>query len=197
MELTILNQIIILEIEDLDIIFNLTDNFDNQIYASYIEDNVLEYYFGSPINDTNFNITKNHSLLNNNDNEIYYLTPTTSMTYTANGILLEIYGTSILINTTNDIDQDILKNYDYIISSSTSFISNTKNLIINTTTSVNDYNNLAHIYQDNPNIYIYDITNSNNISLIINKYGSEFSTIVTEISSLETWDYEYNIITLI
>lgn len=184
---TVLNNLVLLEISEMDIVINLGQAALDTYVNNYINDGIIEYYYGN-------NLASHYTFVNildENDDVTYHLTPTTKMIYTTDGILIESFGTCVLINTTNQIDSDIQNNYDYIISNTAINLASTNNFIINKNTLVSDYDVLSNIYMSDSSTAIYDTTIDEVISLNIDKYGSSFTTTVTEISSTSSWDYLY------
>lgn len=182
---TIKKELIYININSIDIIINLSNSdYDKSI----LKNNSLEYYIAkeNDINDEDIFIS-----LNSIDNITYHITPTTTIYYTPNGILFSHYLTDILINTTNDINDSINKEYEYVITTNSSSIPYTKNIIFNTTSLVGDYNNFSKIYQSTPATSIYDTSIDETITLTIDDDVTTTSSTITEISYLSTWDYDF------
>ena len=150
-----------------------------------IKDNDIEYFIS--YNDIESLKAKKFIQLDDVDTQTYHLSPTATLIYTPNGILFNNYHTQILIDTTGEIDEAILSSYDYIITNSSHYLAQSKNVIIHKTTTMNDYDNINTIYMTNPNTSIYDLSYQNEILWQIDKYSSHFTIDVTEISSLDIW----------
>ncbi len=126
--------------------------------------------------------------LNITKEETYHITPTCHLTYQNKNIIFEHFGTKILIPTTK-VNSDT--DYDFIISSDANNIVKAQNIIINNTTTGKDYLAFSNIYQNNSSLYIYDLTYQDEIMLEINQYDYQFLTNACEVSSVDTWDYDY------
>ena len=181
--------LIYIKLDNIDVLIILSDD-DLDNFNQLIKDNDIEYLI-SYHNIESLKVKK-FIKLDEVNTQTYHLSPTATLIYTPNGILLNNYNTQILIDTTGDISDEIkISSYDYIITNSSNYLAKTKNLIINRIATMNDYHNINQIYMKDSSISIYDLSYQNEILWQIDKYSSNFTTSVTEISSLDTWNYEY------
>lgn len=186
--ISVLDSLIYISVDTIDIIINQSDSTDINDIINLLNNQSLEYYIAYD----DISISNDVFLDLDDLNEYtYYITPTTSLTYTPNGILFSNYTTDILINTTNEIEESITKEYDYIITKYSSNLPKADNIIFNFTSTVEDYSNFDNLYQASPSTAIFDTTINEIIKLEINKETEQFNTTYNEISSLDIWDGNY------
>ena len=188
-DVVVKQDVIYIQLDTIDILILLTDDYNLDELGQLIKDNDIEYFIS--YNDIESLKAKKFIQLDDVDTQTYHLSPTATLIYTPNGILFNNYHTQILIDTTGEIDEAILSSYDYIITNSSHYLAQSKNVIIHKTTTMNDYDNINTIYMTNPNTSIYDLSYQNEILWQIDKYSSHFTIDVTEISSLDIWNNEY------
>lgn len=186
-KVTILENVIYFNLNDLDVVIITSEEYDSTLLNALLDGASVEYLIGFH----NIASLKAEVFvdLTNIQKNIYHLTPTACLTCSQDALLLDNYNTQILINIANNIDDVLLNEYDYIISSSCAYLAKSSNLIINRPTNLGDLTTLSKIYQQNPYTNIYDLSSYKQIDLAIDQYGTTSKMNLTEISSLPSWDF--------
>lgn len=187
----VMDNIVYISVDDIDIIINQKPSINLSDIINTLNINSLEYY----ICETDTTLEKDvYISLDDDNNYIYNISPTATLTYTPNGILFTNYTSDILINTTNEIDDSIIKEYDYIITKYSTNITKSNNIIFNNTSTIDDYLNFNEIYKTYSATAIYDTSINSTIELEITTCDEFLQNEYTEVSSLSTWDNEYHYI---
>ena len=181
----VMDNIVYISVDDIDIIINQNPSINLSDIINTLNINSLEYY----ICETDTTFEKDvYISLDDDNNYIYNISPTATLTYTPNGILFTNYTSDILINTTNEIDDSIIKEYDYIITKYSTNITKSNNIIFNNTSTIDDYLNFNEIYKTYSATAIYDTSINSTIELEITTRDEFLQNEYTEVSSLSTWD---------
>lgn len=102
-DVVVKQDVIYIQLDTIDILILLTDDYNLDELGQLIKDNDIEYFIS--YNDIESLKAKKFIQLDDVDTQTYHLSPTATLIYTPNGILFNNYHTQILIDTTGEIDE--------------------------------------------------------------------------------------------